>query len=153
VVREINSPDVDLFLMTADGLNEVVIAGHPAEDQFINWTPDGRNLVFFSDRSGTWDIWSVPVSNGKQQGEPKLLKKNFGRDSGIFSIAPNGSFYYRFYKRLGNLYNGEVDIETGKILVQPVKVETLYSGLPDQPLWSPDGKSLLYIPRPGYNWW
>jgi Tol biopolymer transport system component len=153
VVREINSPDVDLFLMSTYGRNEVIIAAHPAEDQFIDWTPDGRNLVFFSDRSGTWDIWVVPVNNGKQQGEPKLLKKDFGRDSGVFGVAPNGSFYYRLYKRLGNLYNGEVDIETGKILVQPVKVETLYPGLPDQPLWSPDGKSLLYIPRLGYNWW
>jgi Tol biopolymer transport system component len=153
VVRDINSPDVDLFLMTTDGRNEVVIAAHPAEDQFIDWTPDGKNLVFFSDRSGTWDIWIVPVSNGQQQGEPKLLKKNFGRDSGVFGIAPDGSFYYRLYKRFGNLFNGEVDIETGKILVKPVKVEKLYSGLPDQPLWSPDGKSLLYIPRQGYNWW
>jgi len=153
VVREINSPDVDLFLMTTDGRNEVAIAAHPTEDQFIDWTPDGKNLVFFSDRSGTWDIWVVPVLNGKQQGEPKLLKKDFGRDSGVFGIAPDGSLYYRHYKRLGNLYNGEVEIETGKILVQPVKVETLNPGLPDQPLWSPDGKSLLYIPRLGYHWW
>ena len=153
VVREINSPDVDLFLMSTDSRNEIVIAAHPAEDQFIDWTPDGRNVVFFSDRSGTWDIWFVPVNNGKQQGEPKLLKKDFGRDSGVFGVAPDGSFYYRLYKRLGDLYNGEVDIETGKILVQPVKVETMYPGLPDQPLWSPDGKSLVYIPRLGYNWW
>ena len=153
VVRDINSPDVDLFLMTTDGRNEIVIAAHPAEDQFIDWTPDGKNLLFFSDRSGTWDIWVVPVNNGKQQGEPKLLKKDFGRDSGVFGIAPDGSLYYRLYKRLGGLYYGEINIETGRIIVQPVKVETLYPGLPDQPLWSPDGKSLLYIPRLGYNWW
>jgi Tol biopolymer transport system component len=153
VVRDINSPDVDLFLMTTDGRNEVVIATHPAEDQFIDWTPDGKKLVFFSDRSGTWDICVVPVSNGKQQGEPKLMKKNFGRDSEVFRVAPDGSLYYTLYKRLGDLYTGEIDIESGKILVQPVKVETMYPGLPDQPLWSPDGKSLLYIPHLGYNWW
>jgi Tol biopolymer transport system component len=153
VVREINSPNVDLFLMTADGRSEVVIAGHPAEDQFIDWTPDGESLIFFSERSGTWDIWVVPVSNGKQEGEPVLLKKDFGRDSRVFGFTTDGSLYYRIYKRLGNLYSGEVDIETGKVLVQPVKVETMYPGLPDQPLWSPDGKSLLYIPRLGYNWW
>jgi hypothetical protein len=77
-VREGSPPHGDVFLMTADGRNEVVVAGHPAEDQLLGWTLDGHRLIFLSDRSGTWDIWTVHITGGKQQGEPELLKKDFG---------------------------------------------------------------------------
>jgi len=148
--REGSPPHRDIFLMSADGRNEVVIAGHPAEDQLLQWTPDGKSLLFFSDRSGTWDIWAVPIAGGKQIGEPEPLKKDFARDSEVMGIAPNGSFYYRTQISLGRLYSGEIDLETGKVLVPPAPVTTRYTGPPSQPKWSPDGKSLLYISRWGF---
>ncbi|MCX5643845.1 MAG: tetratricopeptide repeat protein [Phycisphaerae bacterium] len=148
-VREGSPPHGDVFLMTADGRNEVVVAGHPAEDQLLGWAPDGRSLVFLSDRSGTWDIWTVHITGGKQQGEPELLKKDFGYDSEVLGIAPDGSCYYKTKTSLGGLYNGEVDLETGKILVSPAPVATRYTGPPSQPTWSPDGRSLLYLSRFG----
>jgi Tol biopolymer transport system component len=140
----------DVFLMTADGRNEVVVAGHPAQDELLRWTPDGRSLVFLSDRSGTWDIWSVHIAGGKQQGEPELLKKDFGFDGwGVLGFAPGGSFYYKTSTSSGRLYNGEVDLETGKVLVPPAPVTTRYTGLPTLVTWSPDGRNLLYLSRPG----
>jgi Tol biopolymer transport system component len=147
--REGSPPQGGVFLMTADGRNEVVVAGHPAEDQLLGWTPDGRSLVFRSDRSGTWDIWSVHITGGKQQGEPELLKKDFGSDSGVLGFAPDGSLYYKTHTYLGHLYNGEVDLETGKVVVPPAPVTTRYTGLPWMPTWSPDGRNLAYISRPG----
>jgi Tol biopolymer transport system component len=139
----------DVFLMTADGRNEVVVVGHPAEDRLLRWTPDGRSLVFLSDRSGTWDIWTVHITGGKQQGEPELLKKDFGWDSEVLGLAADGSFYYKTDTALGGLYNGAVDLETGKVVVPPAPVTTRYTGPPSQPTWSPDGRSLLYISRRG----
>jgi Tol biopolymer transport system component len=136
--------------MTADGRDEVVVAGHPAQDELLRWTPDGRSLVFLSDRSGTWDIWTAHIAGGKQQGEPELLKKDFGSDGwGVLGFAPDGSFYYRTSTSSGRLYNGEVDLETGKVLVPPAPVATRYTGLPTLVTWSPDGRNLLYLSRPG----
>jgi len=148
-VREGTPPHGDVFLMTADGRNEVVVAGHPAEDRLLRWTPDGRSLVFLSDRSGTWDIWTVHITGGKQQGEPELLKKDFGDGAGALGFAPDGSFYYKTDTRLGGLYNGAVDLETGKVLEPPAPVTTRYTGPPSMPTWSPDGRNLLYISRRG----
>jgi Tol biopolymer transport system component len=147
--REGNPPHSDVFLMTADGRNEVVVAGHPAEDRLLAWTTDGRSLVFLSDRSGTWDIWTVHITGGKQQGEPELLKKDFGSDSWVIGLAPDGSLYYATYTRLGCLYSGAVDLETGKILVPGAPITTRYTGPPSGPKWSPDGSNLLYFSRPG----
>jgi Tol biopolymer transport system component len=138
-------------LMTADGRNEVVVAGHPAEDRLLGWTPDGRSLVFLSDRSGTWDIWTVHITGGKQQGEPELLKKDFGYDSEILGFAPDGSCYYKTVTPLGGLYNGAIDLETGKVLVAPAPVATRYTGPPVQLTWSPDGRNLAYISRWGFG--
>jgi Tol biopolymer transport system component len=144
-VREGSPPHRDVFLMTADGRNEVVIAGHPAEDRLPRWTPDGRSLVFLSDRSGTWDMWTVHITGGKQQGEPELLKKDFGYGAEALGFAPDGSLYYQTYTFLGGLYNGEVDLETGKVLVPPAPVTTRYTGPPWMPTWSPDGRNLAYL--------
>jgi len=148
-VREGSPPHDDVFLMTADGRNEVVVAGHPAEDRLLRWTPDGRSLLFLSDRSGTWDIWTVHITEGKQQGEPELLKKDFGWDSEVLGFAPDGSLYYKTITSLGRLYNGAVDLETGKVLVPPAPVTTRYTGLPSWPTWSPDGRNLLYLSERG----
>ena len=149
LVREGSPPHGDIFLMTADGRNEVVVAGHPAEDELLRWTPDGKSLVFLSDRSGAWDIWTVRITGGKQEGEPELLKKDFGYGAEILGFAPDGSLYYKTNTSLGRLYNGEVDLETGKVLVPPAPVTTRYTGPPAGPIWSPDGRSMFYISRPG----
>jgi Tol biopolymer transport system component len=149
-VGEGSPPHSDVFLMTADGRNQVVVARHPAEDQLLRWTPDGRGLVFLSDRSGTWDIWTVHITGGKQQGEPELLKKDFGYHVwGVLGLAPDGSFYYKTDTSSGRLYTGEVDLETGKVLVPPAPVTTRYSDPMSWLTWSPDGRNLLYLSKRG----
>jgi Tol biopolymer transport system component len=138
-----------VFVIAADGRNEVVVAGHPAEDQLLGWAPDGTSLVFLSDRSGTWDLWAVRIAEGKQQGEPKLLKKNFGWDSEVLGIAPDGSLYYKMHNRSGRLYSTEVDLETGKLRVPPTLVTTRYTGPQMFLRWSPDGTNLAYLSSVG----
>lgn len=141
----------EVHLMTIDGKNDVVIAEHSAENRLLGWSPDGKRLIFLSDRSGTWDIWSVKISEGKQEDEPELLKKDFGYYSDVIGFAPDGSCYYKTETPLGGLYNGEINIETGKILTPLSQVPTRYIGPPMQLSWSPDGKNLAYISRWGWG--
>jgi len=35
-------------------------------NDFPSWSPDGRHLVFQSDRQGKWQIWSM-LADGTQQ--------------------------------------------------------------------------------------
>ena len=145
LVNDGNPPQGEIYLLTVDGRNEVVVAGHPAEDELLAWTPDGKRLLFLSDRSGTWDIWTVRITGGKQQGEPEMLKKDFGKGSKFLGFTPDGSLYYKTLTPLGHLYFGEVDLETGKVLVPPKPVTTRFNGPPSRIAWSPDGRSLLYV--------
>jgi Tol biopolymer transport system component len=145
LVNDGNPPQSEMYILTADGHNEVVVARHPAEDELLAWTPDGKSLLFLSDRSGTWDIWSIRIIEGKQQGDPQLLKKDFGKGSKFLGFTPDGSLYYKTLTPLGNLYFGEVDLETGKVLVPPTPVTTRFNGPPSRIAWSPDGENLLYV--------
>jgi Tol biopolymer transport system component len=145
LVNDGNPPQGDIYLMTADGHNEMVVAGHPAEDELLAWTPDGKNLLFLSDRSGTWDVWTITISEGKPQGEPELLKKDFGKGTKFLGFAPDGSLYYKSASPSGHLYFGEIDLESGKVLVPPAAVTTRFNGPPSKLTWSPDGSSLLYV--------
>lgn len=157
VVRPDGRPHTDVVIFPVDGTAETVVAGHRAEDQPLAWIPDGRALLFLSDRSGSWDVWRVPVSGGKQSGEPELLKKDFGYHFwDIIGLTPDGALFYMTGKSAGRLYFGAIDLETGKVTTPPAVAPTRYTGLPAQPVYSPDGKSVLYISQrdamgPGNN--
>lgn len=140
---------VDVHVMTSDGRDVAAVAGHPAYDHVLGWSPDGQTLVFESQRSGTRDIWIVPLVEGKQRGDPVLLKKGFDEKAKLLGLTADGSLCYTHRVWLGHLYHGEVDLETGKVLVAPTPVTTQYTGSLGFVQWSPDGKNLLYISQVG----
>ena len=68
-------PQFDLFAISADGSQTTPLAPHAAEDRLLGWSPDGRFVLFSSDRSGTTDAWMLAVADGKPKGAPELVKK------------------------------------------------------------------------------
>jgi Tol biopolymer transport system component len=148
--REGGKPQSDVFLMSAASGKDVIVAEHPAEDEFLAWAPDGKSLVFLSNRSGTWDIWRAPIAEGRLAGEPELLRKDFGYHVwDVLGFAPDGSLYTRIDATFGRLFTGEIDLETGKVLAPPVPVMTRFTSPPTQIRWSPDGKELAYMSNRG----
>ena len=66
--------DRDVFVLPVDGSLEIPAVVNPGNDVAIGWTPDGRRLLFASDRSGSKGLWVLSWENGKPQGEPALIK-------------------------------------------------------------------------------
>ena len=82
----------DIFLMAVDGSGEVSLIEHPADDQLSGWTPDGRRVVFTSDRGSKRDLWMIEVTDGVPRGEPrKLMGLLEGQPIGF---TTDGSLYY-----------------------------------------------------------
>src|SRR5437868_15408257 len=75
----------DIFLLAVDGGREIPAVVHPADDRLAGWTPDGKNLLFLSDRSGTTGMWMLPFANGKFAEKLILLKHDvpLGRPIGL----------------------------------------------------------------------
>ncbi len=71
-----DSDNRDIFLLAADGSHEIRVVEHPANDRMLGWTPDGNNILFASDRSGSMSAWLLRVVDGKPQGSPELVKQD-----------------------------------------------------------------------------
>jgi len=114
------------------GGQEATIVDHPANDAFPIWTPDGKQIIFLSDRSGSWGIWMMPVANGRAAGAPQLVKKDA---AGIdpLGFTRSGAYWYSLNTGSIDVYTASLDADTGKLLSPPVKTTRRFEGANSSP--------------------
>lgn len=143
-----DSPERDVFLLTTspgpDSGREVPLVQHPANDYLLGWTPDGKALLFASDRAGAFDVWRIRVAGRQPQGAPQLLKKDIGRVWPI-GFSRTGVFYYALQTGLVDVYVAELDFASGKVLAAAAPAAPRFAGANRSPDWSPDGSRLAYV--------
>ena len=139
-----HSSEGDIFVLSVDGKNEVPLVQHPADDCVLGWVPDGKNILFASDRTGTMDVWVIGISDGKPQGAPRRIKTNIGV---VFPMGftQSGSFYYGLRTRMKDVYIATFDSEKGKLFAPPTKASKRFIGSNFSAEWSSDGKYLAYV--------
>jgi dipeptidyl aminopeptidase/acylaminoacyl peptidase len=49
----------DIVVSAADGSAALQLTNDAARDRRPRWSPDGRTLAFYSDRSGRYEIWTI----------------------------------------------------------------------------------------------
>jgi Tol biopolymer transport system component len=136
----------DIFLLSVDGSREIPLVIYPADDVFLGWAPDGKTVLFGSDRTGTFGAWTIEVLDGKPHGSPSLVKSDIGRINPL-GFTRNGSFYYSLNNGVRDLYSAAFDFDSGKRLTSPHAVSERFTGANAAPAWSPDGKYLAYLSR------
>ena len=128
----------DLFLLAMDGSSERKLVDAPGEDLFPTWSPDGREVLFMSDRGGSMDAWVVGVAGG----EPRLLRKGLGQALPM-GITARGDLFY-------GVSAGSTDIAIlAPDAARPLIIETRTPGRNLAPAFSRDGKRLAYLSRRG----
>jgi eukaryotic-like serine/threonine-protein kinase len=65
--------NTDIWIMDADGLNRSQLTTTPGADSWPSVTPDGRAVVFTSERDGGRALWRMEIDGGRQQ---KLVPAN-----------------------------------------------------------------------------
>jgi TolB protein len=55
----------DIYLMDMGSRDLLQITRDTGRNERPSWAPDGRHIVFQSNRSGTWQIWSM-LADGTQ---------------------------------------------------------------------------------------
>jgi Tol biopolymer transport system component len=139
-----DSPNHDIFVFSPDEYGDVPLAPHPAHESLVGWSPDGKMILFKSDRTGTIDLWAIPVEKGKPKGDPFLLRRNIGT-IGPLGITRDGSFYYNIGGGLrSDIYSASINPKTGEMLSSPKKLALTFEGKNHGPVWSPDGKHIVY---------
>ena len=132
----------DIFVLPVNGGPEVALATHPAQDTFLGWAPDG-SILFTSDRTGSMGLHRVKVTNGRQAGEPELLRPNIGPIEPL-GITRSGGLYYGQRSDLRKAYLASVDFKTGKLTAAPRVLTERFSDSTANPAWSADGRQLAY---------
>lgn len=133
----------DIYALAADGSEETKLVGGPADDVLMGWTPDGGSILFYSDRSGTPGIWTLPVADGRPAGEPELLRPD------VWGLEPVGStrdgYAYAVHVERPRVHTAVLDLEAGEVVESPRPVDDRPSHRSSSPVWSPGGDRLAYL--------
>jgi Tol biopolymer transport system component len=141
-LTDVENENYNINLLSLDGTYETCLTEHPANDRLAGWVPGTDKVIFTSNRSGSWDLWSVQIEDGKVYGLPKRVLTEIGQISPM-GITQEGSFYYGIFS---SLYTGMItpfDLENGK-----PGLEKSIQSLPGSVKfieWSPDGEYLACV--------
>jgi Tol biopolymer transport system component len=84
-----------IYIMRSDGSGIVKLTNDGYKNRGPAWSPDGRNLAFYSDRSGKYEIWEIGIdgSNLRQLSisEGQVLNPNWFPDGSkiLFGLELN----------------------------------------------------------------
>jgi Tol biopolymer transport system component len=143
------SEQTDIFLLDLEGGRESPLVQHPAVDRDPIWTPDGKKILFVSDRTGAMGFWSIGVVDGKPSGLPRLVKADIGQLDRTIGLTPSGSLHYALNAGMQDVYVADLDPDTGRVEGTPKRLSSRHVGADMWPAWSPDGKSLAYSRQRG----
>lgn len=126
---------LQLFISASDGSDEHLLLAAPHDDYDAVWSPDGKSIVFTSDRNGSGDLFRVNVDGS---GLTQLTSDAAYDDQAAFS--PDGKQLV-FVSTRGS---GYADIWTLDIATKRAKALTSGPGGDYRPAWSPDGKWIAF---------
>jgi Tol biopolymer transport system component len=129
-------PQEDLYVIRSDGTGLVRLTHDEAKDRFPTWSPDGSEILFYSNRKGPFEAWTIrPDGSSLRPMSPPLPEAVFNP-----LWSPDGRWIALGLSR------------TGAALLDPRSPSSLSEHLPSRgesrfsPFsWSPDGRRLAGI--------
>ncbi|HSG67593.1 MAG TPA: hypothetical protein VK994_02725, partial [Bacteroidales bacterium] len=141
-----NSSNDDIYMMSYPGLVEVQLTNDPGSDRSPVWSRNGNEILFFSKRFGTNDLYKVKIRNGKKYEDEILLKKNVGKRIKVMGVDENNALYYVANNSRWDIYTMDMDKVFNEGQVSPIRITDLgmrSGGL--APRYSKDGRYISYV--------
>ena len=116
------------------------LTSHAADEGFASWSGDGRWVYFASNRTGTYQVWKIPVAGGSAI--------QVTRKGGYRPVeSPDGRFVY--------YCKGRRTPDVWKVLLAGGKEVPVFEGL--KSTWTVAGTGLYFYAtqektRPGNQW-
>ena len=135
----------DIFAIDTDGKSEIAITRHEADDAFLACFPDGRHVLFSSDRTGAPGAWIAPIDqSGRPSGEAVMVRNNIGSVSSL-GFSKDGKFHATTLVSGSDVYVAALDSATGKVSGSPKPLPRLMPGVTrGQATWSPKSDRIAY---------
>ena len=131
----------DLYTMSANGGKATQITRGLAFDQHPRYSPDGKKILFVSDKSGAENLWYIDTEKKDTVQLTKEVNQNFPSAD----WTPDGKYIvYSKGRRVNKLYMIHKDGGSGTQLIEePATLKTI------DPAISHDGKLIYYSFRTG----
>lgn len=137
-----NSKNHDIRILSVDGKSDKTLINDPANESSPYWSPDGKEVLFVSDRHGTNDLWKIKVQNGEPIGNVSLVISNISnRTKALLGVSKDNTIFYTSNNVRTDIFIGDLDAGSSN---GPVKISNLNTDRNMNPQWSPDGKQLVY---------
>ncbi|HEX3127461.1 MAG TPA: S9 family peptidase [Thermoanaerobaculia bacterium] len=85
---EANRGRFDIWTVSVDGNGAAPLTTHEAADTNPRWSPDGRSLYFLSTRSGSSQVWRIPVPGSDKDA---VQVTDLPLDVANLTLSPDGS--------------------------------------------------------------
>ena len=131
----------DLYTMSAEGGKATQITRGLAFDQHPRYSPDGKKILFVSDKSGSENLWFIDT----EKKDTVQLTKETNQNFPSAAWTPDGNYIvYAKGRRVNKLYMIHKDGGSGTQLIdEPASLKTI------DPAISADGQHIYYSYRTG----
>lgn len=126
--------NTDIFMADADGANAKPLLAHPESDYNASISPDGKWIIFTSERNGSADIYRAHA-DGKRL---ERLTEDAGFDDQA-AVSPDGKSLAFVSSR-----SGQADIWILELKTKKLRNLTNHPAGDFRPAWSPDGEWLAF---------
>lgn len=146
-LRETSNSAGDLYVSDLDGGNARQITFDRSLVRGIAWTPNGRSLVFASNRGGKNELWQISVRGGT----PEKIS-TAGDEVTYPALSSDGTILaYTAATQNSNIWRLSLHAPRGP--TQPVPNLLIASkGRNDSPRYSPDGKKIAFVSDRSGSW-
>lgn len=137
----------DIFATSADGHTTKRLTDTPYQERMIEFSPDGRSIIYSVEHNGSWDIDRLDIANDN---ESYFYASTVVENSPVIATnktefqprySPDGKkIAYLEERNILKVYNTETE---KAVTVIPKGVNYSYSDGDQYFTWSPDGKWIL----------
>ena len=133
----------DIFLLDTRTRTPLPIVRHPANDVLPEFLPDGRGVLFVSDRLGPLSLWLQRLKDGRPDGEAQIVRRDIGRFWPI-GLTAAGTFVHGLQATVPDIHVARAG-ESGRFEEVALPLTAQFAGMNSGPDWSIDGTAMAYV--------
>jgi Tol biopolymer transport system component len=132
-----------IWILDTHGGDPVRVTDGTAMDMAPQWLPDGRHLLFVSDRDGTRGIYSIEVGRNGPRGPPRAVAGASGNPHSISVSADGKRLAWADFDVVQNIWSVPIP-ESGSVSIRDAVPVTTGNQVIESHDVSPDGEWIVF---------